>query len=360
MSKLSIHTINARDNIMLEVMRSYFSVSSTGMHREIRRMAAETVRLLAEKGIDYKKLQKALVPQPGRREIALIFDTLGMTESFYALPIHERLLPALHRKSSRSILHGDYIGKNQDVMYQNLVDVLQPVRDIDYRHSNQFYIVYVNNLTDQMIGAVTKAFEGYHPFVGCVDTTFSSPFKTHLSFSIGTSYIQHGNVIVGQHEDDAPADEDWNLPGFPFEEAGYKLRSIAGNPFSVLLSYKIERPVYQGFEEDTEFSLNALHATPLKLGDLEVYISPERFEYLRTTPGHGVRQGEVQSPSELTALIKAKIGQNYLYDMTHDSDWNVSKFNVVLELGDSASRYRARLGLMYQPDAERIEVLTLY
>ena len=59
-------------------------------------------------------------------------------------------------------------------------------------------------------------------------------------------------------------------------------------------------------------------------------------------------------------MIKAKIGQNYLYDMTHDSDWNVSKFNVVLELGESASRYRARLGLMYQPDAERIEVLTLY
>ncbi|MFN3932234.1 MAG: hypothetical protein ACK4JY_10845 [Brevundimonas sp.] len=360
MTKLSIHTINARDNIMLEVMRSYFGVSSAGMHREIRGMVAQTVRLLDEKGIDYKKLQKALVPQPNRREIALIFDTLDMKESFYALPIHERLLPALHRKSSRSILHGDYIGKNQDAMFENLVEVLQPVRDVDYHHGTQFYIVYVNNLTDPMVNALTKAFDGYHPYVGCVDTTFSSPFKTHLSFTIGTSYIQHRNVIVSQHEDDAPPDENWNLPGFPFEDFGYQLRSIAGNPFGVLLTYKIERPVYQGFEEDTEFSLNALHATPLKLSDLEVHASPERFEYLQATPGHGVRQGEAQSTAELTALIKSKIVQNYLYDMTHDSDWNVSRFNVVLELGEGATRYRVRAGLMYQPEAGRIELLTLY
>lgn len=75
---------------MLEVMRSYFGVSSAGMHREIRGMVTQTVQLLAKKGVDYKKLQKALVPQPNRREVALIFDTqrgrramlLGMAQHY--------------------------------------------------------------------------------------------------------------------------------------------------------------------------------------------------------------------------------------------------------------------------------------
>lgn len=360
MSKLSIHTIDARDNIMLEVMRSYFGVPPARMHREIRALVAETVGLLAAKDIDYAKLNKALVPQPNRREIALVFDTINMTESWRALPIHSRLLPALHRKSSRSILHGNYIGKNQDAMYERLLNALQAVREVEYRHGTQFYIVYINNLTDLMVEALVGAFNGFHPYVGYADMTFWSPLKTHLSFTIGTSYIQHGNFIICPHEDDALPEQNWNLPGFPFEEFGYRLRSIAGDPFGVLLSYKIERPIYEGFEEDAEFSLNALHSNPLTLAELDIHVTSERFEYLRGTPGHGVRQSEVQTVDELAALIGVKIRQNYIYDMIYDEDWDVSRFNVVLELGEGAHRYRLRAGLKYLPEVKQLELITLY
>lgn len=361
MSKTAIHTVDARDNIMLQFVRDQFDVSPAVMHREIRGLHAETVRLLAAKGIDYAKLNKALVPQPDRREIALVFDTLHMQESWYGLPIHKRLLPALHRKSSRSILCGDYIGEvPQSLMRARLLHELNVVRSFEYRHGTQFYIVYVNNLSDAMFTSLDQAFRDFEPYVGYADMTFLSPLKIHLSLALVNSYIQHGNVIIGQHEDDAPPDEDWNLPGYPFEDYGYRLRSIAGDPFGVLLSYKIERPVFPGFEEDTEFSLNALHPTPMPLAEMDIHITEERFEYLEGTPGHGVRAGEAGTVDELKALIREKIEHNYIYDMVFDAEWNVSRFNVVLQLGSGAGRYRVRAGLKYQPEAKQLELITLY
>lgn len=104
MPKTVIHTVNARGNIMLEVVRDYFGVSPQRMRVEIQGMLKRTVTLLASKGVQYSELKNALTPQPDRREVALIFDTQSMTESWYGLPIHRRVLPLLHRKSSRSVL----------------------------------------------------------------------------------------------------------------------------------------------------------------------------------------------------------------------------------------------------------------
>ena len=68
------------------------------------------------------------------------------------------------------------------------------------------------------------------------------------------SLNDNGIILMG-HEDDH--DDDVNMLSYPFENYGYKVRSIQGN-FDVCLGYKIERHVIKGFEVDTEMSISAI------------------------------------------------------------------------------------------------------
>jgi hypothetical protein len=150
-AKRTVHTINARDHLMLEVVRDHFKISPERMFREIQAMLIETEIILTSKGIRYADLRTALVPQPDRREIALVFDTLGMRESWYGLPIHKAIIPLFTKESNHTVLEGDYIGNgDQNSLFEMFEEGLQAAKDIGYRHSSQFYVVYINNLTDRM------------------------------------------------------------------------------------------------------------------------------------------------------------------------------------------------------------------
>lgn len=67
---LPIHTLNARGNIMLEVMRDYFNITPDRMLIEIQGMRKEVAAVLKLKGVNYDELRAALVPNPERLEIA--------------------------------------------------------------------------------------------------------------------------------------------------------------------------------------------------------------------------------------------------------------------------------------------------
>lgn len=88
MPKTIVHAVNARGNIMLEMTRDHFQISPQDMRSEIQWMLGKTVAILASKGIRYSELKNALTPQQNRREIALIFDALNMTESWWVTDPH--------------------------------------------------------------------------------------------------------------------------------------------------------------------------------------------------------------------------------------------------------------------------------
>ena len=79
----TIHTLDVRGNIMFGVIREYFELTPEMMQREIHLLLAQIEQVLSAKGIDYHKLQSALVPQVKRRELALFFDTSKILEDFY-------------------------------------------------------------------------------------------------------------------------------------------------------------------------------------------------------------------------------------------------------------------------------------
>lgn len=102
MPKTIIHTFKSRGNAMLQIVRDDGSFSPQQMRGDIQYMLTKTINILASKGIQYGELRKSLTPQSNRQEVALVFDTSNMTETWYGLPIHRRVLPLLHRKSSQN------------------------------------------------------------------------------------------------------------------------------------------------------------------------------------------------------------------------------------------------------------------
>jgi hypothetical protein len=361
---ITVHTLNARGNVMLEVTRDYLGLSSERMRREIAALHKRVVEILASKGIAYAELRSALVPQADKREIALFFDSTDLG-GWYGFPVHDAVLGTLHKKSSRALLSGDYIGDNEDqaLLFELFADEVKPARNFVYRHSSQFYVVYVNNLTDGMFESMVIELAKMKGFVGYADMTYASRLKWHLSTILPNTYLQHRNTIIGPHEDDRPDTDDVNLSGYPFETHGFTVRSVPGDLEGVLLGYKIERPVFGGFESDTEFSLNAVTSSPLPLYELDIEIDQRKLEYLvgnkaESLKGAGLWGANIDA---LRNLIRDKLRSNYIYSMTYVSEHDTAKFNVMLEARSPTGKpFRFLAALELMGDVRKLRLITLF
>lgn len=361
-----IHTLNARGNVMLEVMRSYFDLKPHHVQREIQGMRNMLEDTLARKGIAYAELRSALVPDRKRREVALVFDTTSIESGWYGYDVFERVIPLLDKRSNHSILVGDYLDRPRqaDQLFIAFQEAVRLRRSVDYRHPTQFYIVYLNNQTEAMVNRLDEGLADYKAYVGYAETTYNSTFKIYLSTMLVNLCVKHGRNIIQGHEPDRDEAEDVNICGYPFEKSGFTCRSVSSDLEGVLLSYKIERPVFPGFEEDTEFALNAISLLPLPLDDFEVEVAEAKLAYIKANKvGSAERIGmETMSAADLAALIKEKISDSYIYSMEFLEDHGVAKFNVILEIPSTSSAYPTRLlaSLEYRPEQKLLRLITLF
>ena len=74
MDETPIFTLDARNNVILEVTRDYFKVSPERMRNNIQGMHADLIKILSGKGVPYNDLRAALVPSTDKQEIGLLFD----------------------------------------------------------------------------------------------------------------------------------------------------------------------------------------------------------------------------------------------------------------------------------------------
>lgn len=360
---VSIHTVNARGNIMLEVARDYFNLTPDRMRREIVGLYREVVALLQSKGVRYAELRSALVPQADRKEVALFFDSTRMG-GFYGGEAHGLLLPLLHRQSSRSVLCGDLIGRglSQDALYDLMVDAVIPLREFTYRHSSQFFVIYVNNLTESMIETLLVGLGPNDAFVGIADMTYASRLKWLLAHTLVNSYVQHKSVIIGPHEDDRPDSEDVNLPGYAFEENGFRVRSVPERLEGTMLSYKIECPVFRGFEVDSEMALNAISTDVTSLSELDIEIDQQKLEYLHKAKADSLRGAGLWGVDvgRLKDLIKDRLNANYIYGLSYVGEHNTAKFNVIVEASGPSGPFRILAALAYESRIGRLRLITLF
>ena len=362
----SLHTLNARNNVMLEVMRDYFNLGPRQMFRVIQEMRYSVEEVLGKKGIKYDNLRSALVPAQDRREIALVFDTTAIDADLYGLEVMKQVIPLFDENGNHSVLLGNCLEPSS--YKEELVEAFRQAVElrcgVHFQHPTQFFIVYINNLTKHMVECFDNNLSQYCGYAGLVDMTYGSMFKFYLSTILANSFIKHGKIILQGHEPDRDAKDDVNMSGYPFEESGYACRSISNDLMGVLLSYKIERPVYQGFEVDTEFALNAVVDAPVNISEFEFEVKEKKLEYIikrKLGPRKRANLEDISS-EQLSALIKAKIQKNYIYDLCFNAEYNIIKFNVILELparGDPpAIRLLATLG--YQPNRKKLRLITSF
>ena len=365
---LPIHTVNARGNIFLEVVRATSKLDAAAMLREIQLLRREVESVLAAKGISYDELRPALVPNQKRREIALVFDSRLIGDGWYGRPIFENYMPLFNATGSHSVLVGDYGALNDEhepLLAEAFCESLVPVRDVSYQHSSHFFIVYINNLSDDMFERFDSGLRSFDAYVGFADMTYGSRFKFLLSTMLANGFLKHNRIIIQGHEDDRPNTEDTNLSLMPFEKFGYTCRSLVSYLQGPLLTYKIERPVFDHHDIDTEMALNSVNANPLPLGDFDIDVDEAKADYIRKHNGPAMARAGLDriSTDDLRSLIASKIKASYIYRLEYRAALDLTKFNVIVELppregGDQPTRLVA--ALEYRPNDQVLRLITLY
>jgi len=363
MSDRTIYTLDARGNIFLEVTKEYHSLNDKVMHNEINDMFSQLIKVLVSKNIKYSDLKNCLIPRNDRKEIGLVFDTTQIKSYSYGDAVFSKLLPILEKKGKHSILCGDYIGHNdiQNELFFRFYSEITQVNKFGYKHSSQFYIVYINNLSNSAFDNLIRKLKEYEPFSGFFDLTNQSFIKSYLSTILVNNCIKVENQILLGHEDDRDNSENINLVGYPYEESGYKIFSLQGNYFGVFLSYKIEREVFKGFESDIDFSLNSISPIISKIETIE--IEDKKFVYLLENKSGKLKKASIISTSkeELIELITKKINSNYIYNMTNLKTYNIFKFDILIELLNELNEIiKITIGFEYLPEHAKLRLITLY
>lgn len=358
-----IHTLNARGHLMLETMRNYFEFSPQQMRHEILALHGQTVEVLRQKGIDYGSLRSGLTPVLNRHEAAFIFDSYEIKSSWYGREVFRLILPLLERASTQSLLCGDLLGKSQDFIYEVLQESLVLCRSLTFRHGTQLFAVYLNNLSEGTLNRLHSVLSLHQAYVGYIPTTYGSRAKTYLSTCLAHVGLKVKTTIVLGHEDDRPNHENVNLPGLPFENAGYRVVSLQESLGGIFLSFKIERPVFPGFEADSEFSLNVISDDVLSLRECAVYIEPAKHGYLLTEKAGKLQKARLTdfSRDELQSVIHRKLDANYIYNMDFLKDHDVMKFSLMIEI-ERERGYPTRLAAAfeYQPTDRQLRLITLH
>jgi len=363
----TIHTLEARGNILLEVVKDRSGASDSAMRRLIWQAAEELARMLSRKGVNYAELKSALVPQTDKAEIALFFDRASIESTAYGWQIPPRVVSLLSPTSSHSVLHGDLgtDAASNDWVQMALRIHLQPSGNpFQLIDCHQIFCVYFNNISAHLRRTLHDNLTGYRPYIGYADTTYVSQFKAYLSHTLVPAYIKHGGIILQRHPDDEPPPAGENMFGYRFEDAGLICRSVGDSYYGLFLSYKIERPVLPGDETDTHCSANAISDAPSDPASCDLEIDEAKFGYLKNEKTGTLRRlGVLGSPkASLEQLIHAKLRSNYIYSLAYSDQVAVAKFNIILELGplDGGEPVRTLAAFEFIPATRRIRLITLF
>ncbi|EIZ1008100.1 hypothetical protein MOU95_004301 [Vibrio vulnificus] len=362
----SIHTLNAREHVLLEVMKRTFNLDTQVINSEINRLLGKTVEILKSKNVNYKDLRNCLTPSTDKEEIILVFDSEQIDSYWYGYDVIDKVLPFFDSRSSHSVLVGDYLDHGGQISQSKLCHELwasiNKRNDSTYQYGNQYFFVYINNLSPSMRKILDEGLSTYKPYAGYIDVTYASFMKTYASFTLAKSFIKHKKKIILSHAPDEDDAENINTLGYSFEEHGYTVVSINEDLDGVFLTYKIERPVQGVFARDTDFSINAISTTLLPIDELEIEIEDSKLGYLKEHKKGRMKKSELFhfDRRELEILIKQRLVYNYFYNLAYLEEHNVSKFNILVEKSNSFDEViRLMVSLEYQPDSKKLRLITM-
>ncbi len=238
------------------------------------------------------------------------------------------------------------------------------MRTCEWKHSSQFFIVYINNLSDQMYLNIRSSLNACVGYVGWIDCYAPSFLKTYLSFNLCNSFLKAKKTIIQGHEDDRDNGEDVNMVGYPFEEHGYTCKSLQSMYNDLFLHYKIERGVYPGFESDMTFSLNAVSSSIVPLDECEVLVEEAKLKYLQEQKEGSMKKSGLLplTREEVQVKIRQRLASNYIFNMVYVPEHETMKFNTILNFNPEGIEWPVKLmvALEYEPSIKRVRLITMF
>jgi hypothetical protein len=355
-----IHTLNARGNVMLPVLREHYAWTDSRTFCEIQRLHGDLLDILRAKGIDYTSLRSALTPQSTKHEAAFLFDEQRCDNTFVpGAECADALFNALDRKTTHSILGGELIDDKDEIARTLLRRSANVAKDLNFKHPCFCYVLYVNNLSEDSIAAIDSKLRAHKAYLGYVPCTYASLAKTFVSMHLVNLAIKQGNTVILGHEDDRPNTENHNLHLHDYTALGLRLKSLQSMYFSLFLSYKPEWMLMEESDDDLEIALRAMSEAVAPLTEFTVVIADDKFEkYLKTAKLGKLKKAGVAdlTKAELETAIREKLRMSYLYNMewVDEPTHQLSKFNIMLEFRrQSGHPERMVASLEYRP-AERV------
>lgn len=361
-----IFTLNARDNIVLDL--TYKDSSQKVIYEELNNVFDMFIESLESINIDYKKLKNSLIPSKERYEIALIFDVPKSGFSVYDYNILSKVLPLLEKQSTHSFLVGDFTGERslKEMLHSLFYEHIKQINSTIYQYHNQYFLVYINNLSKTMVQNMIEGLQKYDYFTGYFDVTFPSKIKTYLSTILVHKFIKHKSVLVSLEPFETNIIDEIEVDSLAcdYEELGFICKYVHSIFYHIFLSYKIERKIIKGLEKDVNFSLNTLSSSYIDIADCDFEIEPSKLNYLHKEKTDNIdRAGLLNlSVEELTELVKEKLESNYIYNLSFLEKYNTLKFNILIDVPriDSNKLMKLLIALEYKPIERKLRLITMY
>lgn len=362
----AIHTLNARGNLLLPVLRKHFAFSDRRTFVEIQRFHRDFLDILRAKGIDYASLRTALTPQPTKHEAAFLFDEERcVSGGIPGLECAEVLFDVLDAKTTHSILGGELIDSCDEIARKLLGPAVVSAKGLNFSHPSFCFVLYVNNLSEGAIANIDAKLRSHKAYIGYLPCTYASLAKTFASMYLMNFVIKQGNTVIMGHEDDRPNTEDHNLHLHDYVAQGFRLKSIQSMYFNTFLAYKPEHMLLNESDDDLEIAVRAMSSVVAPLAEFAVVIEDAKFhQYLQA-----IKLGKLQkaglselTKAELEAAIRSKLRMNYLYNLewVEKSTHRISKFNILLEFPRAGGHpERVVVALEYQPADLVLRLITI-
>lgn len=333
---MNIHTLDTRSYVYWDVFSKF--LKKTNMKKELTSSYNELLKETKKRNIDYSKLRNMLTPQRDRFELCLFFDSEQIDNSFYGSVVFNKYFPLIEKCNNVCVFEGDLIGdnKDQDFLVELMNKHLFLNKNIDFKHSNQFFIVYINNLSKASFNNIILNLLETTFFVGCMDATFGNRLKDYISLVIGQSYFIHNNnIVVPIPDTEYYCEEDYNNFPYSITDSSLSITTLPETVYNSFLRFKIVRSSYSFDKDDQIYSLNLLSDNPIPIDDFSIRIDEEKFEYLVNSKKidslNNLGLGEVTLPI-LKNIIKASLNINYIFNISFYENTDTMKFNIPIDI----------------------------
>lgn len=367
-----IYTFDTRSFFLYPAIKYAFELGDQDVYQAIQDGLKVLKNQLAVKEISYEALKGALIPNQDkdRFETCFIFDCSQIDSADYGHCVFEKLIPYLDKKSTYSILSGDYIdvlhkyhSDSQLFLRSEMNNVLARCHKSQYRHSDQYYLIYINRLTGEQRLRIVEGLYPYSWFTGFADVTYSSRFKSYISYILTPVCIKNKNRIIAPHPSDFKDEENINERGFPFESNGFALSSINDDSYGAFLTYKIETKIPD--REDIGFSFNALFPKFDSFEKINLRISDDKWNKYLTDKEKGKGRivellGYASADKErFIREVSRLICTNYIYNL-RKNEYGDLLFNTCIELLTiNGNPRKTTVALKYHPDDGTIDIITI-